>query len=304
MEHYYHSRGKLLLTGEYVVLDGALALALPTRYGQGLLVNEFNGTALCWKSLDHEGNIWFETVFELAELTKGSPAIPSTDIRETLLRLLQEAITLQPNFLGRVSEKKVTTSLEFPKEWGLGSSSTLINNIAQWAGVNAYTLLWNAFSGSGYDIACAQHDKPLLYQLHDSLPKVTTVAYDPPFAAHLFFVYLNRKQNSREGIARYRGVTFDKPRLIREISEITQAILQSSQLEEFQSLLQKHENLLSDVLQLPGIQELQFQDYPGQIKSLGAWGGDFILAAGPQNTPDYFIAKGFETVIPYRDLIA
>jgi len=304
MEHFYHSRGKLLLTGEYVVLDGALALALPTRCGQGLLVSGFDGTGLYWKSEDHEGNIWFETVFELAELKKEGPAIPSTDTRETLLRLLQEAVTLHPGFLGRVSGKKVTTTLEFPREWGLGSSSTLINNIAQWAEINAYTLLWNAFSGSGYDIACAQHAKPLLYQLQDAVPKVTTVSFDPPFAAHLFFVYLNRKQNSREGIARYRALTFDKPRLIGEISEITQAILQSSRLEEFQSLLRKHEDLLSHVLQMPGIQALQFQEYPGQIKSLGAWGGDFILAAGPANSPDYFSAKGFNTVLPYRDLIA
>ena len=30
----FYSNGKLLITGEYVVLDGAKALALPTKFGQ------------------------------------------------------------------------------------------------------------------------------------------------------------------------------------------------------------------------------------------------------------------------------
>jgi len=36
----YRSNGKLLLTGEYVVLDGALSLALPTTLGQRLTVEK------------------------------------------------------------------------------------------------------------------------------------------------------------------------------------------------------------------------------------------------------------------------
>jgi hypothetical protein len=48
----------------------------------------------------------------------------------------------------------ITTHLNFPKKWGLGTSSTLINNIAQWLQIDAFTLLNNSFGGSGYDIAC------------------------------------------------------------------------------------------------------------------------------------------------------
>ena len=40
MEKTYYSNGKLLLTGEYVVLDGAEALAVPTRFGQNLTVKQ------------------------------------------------------------------------------------------------------------------------------------------------------------------------------------------------------------------------------------------------------------------------
>jgi len=38
------------------------------------------------------------------------------------------------------------------------------------------------------------------------------------------------------------------------------------------------------------------------VKSLGALGGDFILAVGDKNTPKYFKEKDFETVITYSQL--
>ena len=42
----FYSNGKLLITGEYVVLDGAKALALPTKFGQSLLVKDRKSTRL------------------------------------------------------------------------------------------------------------------------------------------------------------------------------------------------------------------------------------------------------------------
>jgi len=54
---------------------------------------------------------------------------------------------------------------------------------------------------------------------------------------------------------------------------------------------------------LKTVQEIYFSDYFGQTKSLGAWGGDFILATGNEDTSKYFKEKGFQTVIPYQDLI-
>ena len=36
----FYSNGKLLMTGEYFVLNGALSLALPTVYGQYLEIND------------------------------------------------------------------------------------------------------------------------------------------------------------------------------------------------------------------------------------------------------------------------
>ena len=51
-KHTFYSNGKLLLTGEYVVLDGANALAVPTKYGQNLVVEIINKPYIIWKSFN------------------------------------------------------------------------------------------------------------------------------------------------------------------------------------------------------------------------------------------------------------
>lgn len=58
MRHY--SNGKLLLTGEYVVLDGATSLAVPTKFGQDLIVEPIKESQLIWGSFTHTGECWFE----------------------------------------------------------------------------------------------------------------------------------------------------------------------------------------------------------------------------------------------------
>ena len=52
--------GKLLITGEYLVLDGALALALPVSLGQSLefTYSEEARDTLVWKSLNNQGKEW------------------------------------------------------------------------------------------------------------------------------------------------------------------------------------------------------------------------------------------------------
>lgn len=64
----FNSHGKLLLTGEYVILSGALALAIPTKYGQSLEVVPNNKNKLFWKSIDEKGNVWFDDAFNLNEI--------------------------------------------------------------------------------------------------------------------------------------------------------------------------------------------------------------------------------------------
>ncbi|MEZ4792735.1 MAG: GYDIA family GHMP kinase [Gelidibacter sp.] len=297
-----YSNGKLLLTGEYMVLDGALSLALPTKLGQSLQVEMIDDPKIIWSSLDEKGNVWFDCELNSQQITSNS----STGHNEVLGRLIQilyAAKQLNPEFLSNENGFKVTAKLDFPKNWGLGTSSTLINNIANWANVDAYGLLQKTFGGSGYDIACAKNNSAITFQKFGKTNVIHQVNFNPSFVEHLYFVYLNKKQNSRDAIAHYKSKSRSLSNEISEISQITEQIIKCENLKEFERLLNQHETIISNILGQKPIKELHFQDFKGSIKSLGAWGGDFVLVASDENPSDYFKAKGFETVIGYPDLI-
>ncbi|OWW26310.1 GHMP kinase [Zobellia sp. OII3] len=303
MTKEFYSNGKLLLTGEYAILDGAWGLAVPTKFGQSLKISPNTTRELSWKSLDEKGNPWFKTTLDIDKVLnpKNRPSDESVD--GVLIGLLQEANQLNPDFLSGSQGFKVETRLDFPRDWGLGSSSTLINNIAQWAKVDAFQLLWNAFSGSGYDIACAQNNSPILYQVKEKKATVKPVEFNPKFTDRLFFVHLDKKQNSREGISQYRKMEFDSLRLTESVTRLTQEVLKCEDLATFETLMERHEALLSRTLQTPTIKQQLFRDYPGTVKSLGAWGGDFVLVSGNQNTPEYFKKKGYPTTLTYAQMV-
>ena len=300
MQNYY-SNGKLLLTGEYLVLDGALALALPTSYGQSLMVESVDTPYLFWKSYDDSNSIWFEATFELNHFNSVSST--QKEISNSLQQILKAVRQLNPFFLNPSNGLNVNTYLNFPKNWGLGTSSTLINNIAQWANVNAFKLLELSFGGSGYDIACAQTNNPISYQLIDKRPEFKIVPFDPEFKNHLYFVYLNKKQDSRKGISHYKSITTRKDESISKISDLTLDILSCKSLNEFNVLIDRHEDIISNITNQSTIKNKLFKDFDGSIKSLGAWGGDFILASSINNPKTYFENKGFDIVIPYSEMI-
>lgn len=304
MQNRFYSNGKLLLSGEYVVLDGATALAVPTKYGQDLQITQGANKQIKWTSKDHDGTIWYSGVIEFEEITNKNYIANIENVESALLEILREAYLLNPSYIQNSDGYNIVTHLTFPKFWGLGTSSTLINNIAQWLKIDAFTLLNNSFGGSGYDIASAQNDSPILYQLEQGKPLVTKITYDPNFAEHLYFVYLNKKQSSKGAIASYysnKPVNLDK--IISEVNSITASMVTAESLSKMEIAMQKHENLLSSILEMQTAYETHFSDYDGVIKSLGAWGGDFVLATARTNPRDYFIAKGFDTIIPYRDMI-
>ncbi|HSM64371.1 MAG TPA: hypothetical protein VK833_10575, partial [Gillisia sp.] len=152
----FRSNGKLLITGEYVVLDGAVSLALPTKYGQSLSIEKSSKKGINWIAKDHENKSWLTAFFSIDDLVLAPDISESkTKISEEnyLLTILQTANALNPELLRDSSGFNVTTQLDFPKNWGLGTSSTLINNIAQWFKIDPYQLLQLTFGGSGYDIA-------------------------------------------------------------------------------------------------------------------------------------------------------
>lgn len=305
LNQYYHGHGKLLLSGEYFVLDGAEALALPTTVGQSLSVRyspSFN-PVLSWKSFDPQGELWFETKFEFWRFNLISGE--ETEETKILQELLREARKQNPHFLRDEVDVFVETRLGFPLDWGLGSSSTLVFNIAQWAYVSPFELLFKTMRGSGYDIACAQSEGPIIYQKNSTGPKWAPTAFDPSFKDNLWFVHLGHKQNSREAIARYNQ-NKSTPAQINRITELSRLMAQASTLKEFQAAIIEHEEILSERLGQETVQKEHFSDFKGTIKSLGAWGGDFVLASSEmtkEEVKSYFKNKGLDVCLPYRELI-
>jgi mevalonate kinase len=301
LEQTFYSNGKLLITGEYVVLDGAKAFALPTKFGQYLRITEDGNNSIKWTSYDSDGSIWFESII-LFESIINKETFENDKVKTTLIEILHHAYLLNPVFLNSKGYQ-ITTQLSFPKFWGLGTSSTLINNIAQWLQIDAFVLLKNSFGGSGYDIACAQNNSPIIYYLEEEKPIITPIAFHPDFTDKIYFVYLNQKQNSREAINRYYNKKGNISKTIPLINAITQETTEAEEPKTFAKALQKHEIAMSNVLEMQTIQEVLFPDFEGVTKSLGAWGGDFILAISKENPTDYFNKKGYNTVIPYQKMI-
>lgn len=308
MQAKFYSNGKLLLTGEYLVLDGAKALAIPTIYGQSLKVKSLQNRYLFWRSKDKDNKIWFEAVFVLKHgnlflLTEGNPTA------RTLHNILWEAKKLNPEFLTKHKSYQITTKLNFDQSWGLGSSSTLINNIAQWAAVDAFALLKNSFGGSGYDIACAQNDVPVVFRNNNGSCSVEKTPLSWTFTDQLFFVYRNKKQDSKKAIATYKAITENpegmrqKQAAIEAVNKLTEAFVACQTLEAFENLIVTHEQLLSGLLKIPPVKEELFPDYKGAVKSLGGWGGDFMLVTGNMQDMAYFSDKGYKTILPFGEVI-
>ncbi len=301
-----YAQGKLLLTGEYFVLDGALALAMPVRYGQSLQVTAVNTPAnLSWISRDERGEIWFQADFALPELRLLETS--DSSVATTLLKILHACRQQVPAFLGTVQAGlQVVTQNDFPREWGLGTSSTLIAAVAKWAKADPYRVLFETMGGSGYDLACAYAAGPLLYRLVSQQPDSQEINFEPDFSSHLYFVFLGKKQDSRVGIQRYRDRVSDKFAAIEKISVLTTQCATAPTLPIFEQLLTEHEAIISAALEMMPVQAAYFPDYWGVVKSLGAWGGDFVLATSLRDaaeTRTYFTEKGYSTVIPWGEMI-
>lgn len=303
MKKTFYSNGKLLITGEYLVLDGARAFALPTKKGQNLIIEKGNNKEIIWKSYDFDRSIWFQDTLLFSDIAD-EVQTKNESVKNTLTTILHEAFKLNPDFILNSDGYTITTELGFPKSWGLGTSSTLINNIAHWLQIDAFTLLKNSFGGSGYDIACAQNDSPIVYKLEQGNPTVEKVSFNPDFTDNLYFVYLNKKQSSKTAIAAYNiNKKNNLAKTIASNDTITSEVLNAATLPSFAAAIQKHEVQMSNILETETIKESLFPDFNGVIKSLGAWGGDFVMAIATENPSDYFISRGYQTIIPYDEMI-
>ena len=286
-----------------MVLDGAKAFALPTKYGQNLIIEEAEDNIIQWTSYDSDKSIWFEDNIPFSSIVRKERHDDGKSVKNTLIEILHEAYLMNSKFITTSKGYKITTELTFPKLWGLGTSSTLINNIAQWLQIDAFELLKRSFGGSGYDIACAQNNSGILYQIVNDKPIVKIVDFKPDFTDKIFFVYLNKKQNSKNAIASYYSNQVDIRKTIPVINDLTKIVVEADQPKTFALALAQHEIEMSNILELATVKEVLFHDFDGVVKSLGAWGGDFVLSISKDNPTDYFKERGFEIVIPYHEMI-
>lgn len=69
--------------------------------------------------------------------------------------------------------------------------------------------------------------------------------------------------------------------------------------------MQESEELLPSILETETVKTQCFSDYPFAIKSLGAWGGDFIIATYRdfQKSKEYFYSKERIPVFSYEELV-
>ena len=289
-----------MLTSEYVAVDGALVLAIPTKLGQELFFteNDDQKSLIHWQAY-HQNQLWLDAKIDYK----------NWEIQETNNQKATEFILEVLRNVQNLSEIKfksdvfyhLKTNLQFPSDFGLGSSSTLMSNLAEWAEIDAFILNEESLGGSGYDVAVAKEKSAVLYT---RFPERTyhKINFDPIFKDELIFIHLNQKQDTREGISHYKS----KPtstELINDYSKLTEKIINSQNLEEFSQLMTIHEQKLSDFLGIPTVKEKYFQNCPGFVKSLGAWGGDFVLASKFGDYESYFKKQGFSKIFSWNELI-
>jgi mevalonate kinase len=300
----FESHAKLMVSGEYVVLEGALSLALPLQFGQKLTISEKEGLpSVMWKSLINN-DLWFYATlllpdFQVLETNRN-------DLSGTLQKTLKAAKMLNPYFLESNNTFQAISNMNFNPDWGVGSSSSFISNIAYWADCNPFELNSLIFTGSGYDIACARSLSPVIYERKGMQPQYRESSFHPAFNRQLFFIYLNRKQNSKDSISKLK-LSEIKKEDIQMISKITLQLESADNLILFQTLMDQHEAIIARIIGKIPIKAQNFKDFDGSVKSLGAWGGDFILAASTASEEyvrNYFISNGLNVIFRYDEIVS
>ena len=97
-----------------------------------------------------------------------------------------------------------------------------------------------------------------------------------------------------------------KKEFISAVTEISEAMIESKDIKSFSALMDKHEDLVAHHTGFKKVKEERFSDFSGSVKSLGAWGGDFVMASSSKSEADtkaYFANKGYNTVLSYDEMI-
>ena len=226
------------------------------------------------------------------------------DMANRLTDILTAVTRQNPDFLADWKGQKVECRLEFDPAWGMGSSSTLIHAIAEWGEVDPWTLYDQTFGGSGYDLACATAEGPILYRNTEDEIHITPLGLDWGFADQLLLVYSGNKMNSRHSVDQHADALRKAASEVEAISLLSNQVVDAESLDEWMGYLTEHNQRLSRILQVEA--NPWAPDFPGLIKPLGAWGGDFFLAAShedPKAMKRWLAERGFSVVFSWRELV-
>ena len=300
MAKIFKSHGKLMITGEYFVLHGAKSLMLPTKFYQDMTVSKLNKKdKILWESYDQNNNKWFSVELNLPDLTIQGE---KTKEKIFLKKILGFIAKKNPKKFKNNSGINIETRMDFNRSWGLGSSAILINNLSNYFGLDPFEVSKNVTNSSGADIASTKISKPIIFSVNDKKPYYKEVNFNPPFLKNLLFVFLNKKQSSEKEVEKFKKIRVEDDE-IRIISKITNQILNCKKIDDFNDLIEKHESIISRKIKKETVKNLLFKDFSGSIKSLGAWGGDFVLACSENNSKNYFKRKGFETSFSFDEIL-
>lgn len=299
----YHARGKLLISGEYMVMHGSRALAVPLKLGQSLQVTA-SGSHRTFKWTAHYQNRpWFSAEFDPCGLKVIRTSESGIALR--LKDLLDACLELRPAFRDLLPGTDAATYLDFSPEYGFGSSSTLTSLVAEWAGVDPFKLHFSVFKGSGYDVACASAQGPIFYMLRGNSPVIDPAAFHPPFSDQIYFAWLGKKQSTAAHLETITAHFHADQASIRLFSRITAVLAGAKTLDEFRGAMEEHESALSCLLGYDRV-STRFPGIPASVKSLGAWGGDFVMVATETDKAsllEYLRERGISIVYGYKELV-
>lgn len=292
----FYASGKLMLFGEYLVLRGSKCLAVPLVAGQSLIIRPYGGSDILWECFEGDSK-WLEILFsETLEIVKTSDKEKTLIVQNLLKLILKEKPQL------KISGNSFRYEINFHRKYGFGTSATFISLLSQWSGVDPYILLEKSFGGSGFDVATATATSPVIYQMHERT--IVPVRISETIQPQLLFIYLGKKQHSAREVLSFEKMNTSANQ-VSQMNAIVNNALSCEDIETMESLMEESEKLISKILNAVPVKKMYFEDYPFAIKSLGAWGGDFIMATfrDEDTARQYFNKKGCKPVFNYKQLI-
>jgi mevalonate kinase len=302
----FYANGKLLISGEYLVLSGAEAIAVPLKKGQWLEVGIYSGEespCLKWQAWVL-GKEWFSATIRLPDLE----IVKSSDpfIANRLVKIFSEIKEMNSGLIEPGKSYSFSTVSTFDHNWGMGSSSALIANLARWAMIDPFDLFYRLNKGSGYDVAAALATGPIVFSTAPHKARIIPVRFQPAFHQHIWFVYRGRKQDTERSLAEFSTLPEPTRQQIEMINYFSGELLHTRHLKQFMQIMSEHESFISQLLGKKTVKAENFSDFNGEIKSLGAWGGDMMMAASElpgDYIRNYFQTKNIQTVFDFHSLV-